>query len=53
VSALEHRFAAVAHEQEAEYAAATEASQASEVARRRRRLNARYSELRALMSGQP
>jgi hypothetical protein len=51
-SALERRFANVAHEQEAEYAAATEAGETSDVARRRRRLNARYSELRALMTGQ-
>lgn len=50
---LAQRFAGVAHEQTAEFAAATEADEASDVARRRRRLNARQAELRDVLSGQP
>src|SRR4051794_13762397 len=44
---LATRFASVAQEQAAEYVSATEAGQAGDAARRRRRLNARHSELRA------
>ena len=46
---LREMFAQVAHEQETEFVAATEADAANDVARRRRRLNARNDELRALL----
>lgn len=48
-SSLEQRFASVARAQQAEIAAATEFSEADDVARRRRRLNARHDELRGLL----
>jgi hypothetical protein len=50
-TALASRFSSVAHEQEAEFAAASEATEANDVARRRRRLNARLAELRPLIPG--